>query len=879
MSFLDRFRPQPAWKSSDPAVRASAVRTLGAHDRTILESLARADADPGVRRMALQKLGDPALLAEAARGDADAAVRERATELLLEVALSDTPDATAALGAIEDQKALATAARDAARPEVRRSAAARLSSPRALLVVAKTGTDSALRLSALARLDDPALLAEVALKSEHKDVALAALERLDDPEQLRQVAARGRSRAASRRAKARLEAARAAEAPAAPGPAPDDPATRVRDLAETLEAFASRRDWVEMAAELATARAAWAELGPRVDDLLARRFLAAAEALDVQLAGHARERAEAERQAAESARRAAERVALCEAVEAATPGDAPAEVDRARAAWQALEAWEAPDADALRRRFDAACEAALGRHEGLRTAAERGQRMEELCRELEQLAEKEDLGEARRRWRALQKGWSGLQSMDGLDASLQERYARAVGRLESRFAEARADREKREAENAARLEALAARLEALAAAAQPSLKESERALRELRAVLGDLGPLPTREDRARLETRLKAARQALYPRVQELRDTEDWKRWASEGLREELARKAEALVASEDVAEAAKVLRDLEEQWKQASLGPRDDAGEAVWQRFRTARDTVRQRAQDHFQKKDQERTENLREKEALCARAEALAESSDWDKAAEELKGLQGEWQKVGPVPRAQADAVWARFRKACDTFFERRKKARETRETAWAENLARKEALCLRAEALAGSTEWRKASAEIKQLQVEWKAIGPVRRNKADAVWGRFRAACDRFFERYKEQRGPKPRAEAAPPEAPKGPPADPEQARAEALQRREALCAEIEELAREVEPRHARATDPAALAAELREALAANTMRGRGDQAERRRAVADRLKRARAEWKATAAALGEGAAEGEMESRFAAACERIEAALTAA
>ena len=74
------------------------------------------------------------------------------------------------------------------------------------------------------------------------------------------------------------------------------------------------------------------------------------------------------------------------------------------------------------------------------------------------------------------------------------------------------------------------------------------------------------------------------------------------------------------------------------------------------------------------------------------------------------------------------------------------QERKHEWADNLAKKEALIAEAEQLAQSTEWDKAAARIKQLQAEWKKIGPVRKNKSEVVWQRFRAACDTFFERYK-------------------------------------------------------------------------------------------------------------------------------------
>jgi len=104
--------------------------------------------------------------------------------------------------------------------------------------------------------------------------------------------------------------------------------------------------------------------------------------------------------------------------------------------------------------------------------------------------------------------------------------------------------------------------------------------------------------------------------------------------------------------------------------------------------------------------------------------------------------------VSRGSEKAVWERFRAACDQFFTRRHDDLKKRKDEWSENLARKEALCAQAEALAASTEWEAGAAQCKKLQAEWKQIGPVRRSKSEAVWQRFRAACDAFFDRYKHR-----------------------------------------------------------------------------------------------------------------------------------
>jgi len=156
----------------------------------------------------------------------------------------------------------------------------------------------------------------------------------------------------------------------------------------------------------------------------------------------------------------------------------------------------------------------------------------------------------------------------------------------------------------------------------------------------------------------------------------------------------------------------------------------------------------EFFAQRVEERKGNLERKLALIERAEALAHSSDWIKTADELKKLQAEWQEIGPVPRQDTRVTWKRFRDACDAFFTRRNADLAERKETWAANLAKKEALCARAEQVAASIEWERGASEIRRLQAEWKNVGPVRRNKSEVMWQRFRAACDTFFDRYKRR-----------------------------------------------------------------------------------------------------------------------------------
>ena len=849
MSFLDRFRRQPEWKHRDPAIRAEAVRRLAsAEHHDLLVGFAQADADPVVRRAAVRKLADAEVVVALARNDEDAGVREAAADRLLELALAGVPaSAELAAAALEHPRHLAALAREATLASVRLDAVRRLAGDRALAALARAAEDPEVRRIALGRLSDEAAIAEVAQKTEHKDTALAAVERVAARDALEAVALRARSKAAAKRARALVDERWPAAAVVEPAPAVPD---AVQDEAEAA----------------------------RYDELAARQA------------------AEGE----ERASRVGARVTLCETVEALGGGEEASRIDDAVAAWEALPAPDSLEADPLRRRFDAAVEGWRARRADWEASQARRVRMEELCTELEAAAELADEAEAARRQAEARKAWTGLQSMDGVEPALAERYARAVARLEARTAQAREEQAKREEEARARLAFLCGQAEELAAAPAPSLKECERILRDARAALDE--PAGGRRDREGVLGRLKGARARLYARVLELREAEDWKRWANVGVQEDLCRQVEALLEEKDLPKAARMLRDLDARWKQASQAPKAQ-GEPLWQRFSAARSQVRARCAAHFSETRAARAENAKRKEALVTEAESLAESTDWGRTAERMRALQAEWRTVGPIARGRSDELWGRFRKATGRFFERQKEDRVRRREERAKSLERREALSAQVEALAASSDWDHAAAEVKRLQGEWRATGPVAKDKAEAVAARFQKACDAFFERYRKRDALEAEARlaareelcarvealaaeggdaagaaeslrevqaawkaapalsgeragalaarfaaaidavvAARPEAFRGTDLDP----AANLARLTSLCESVEALSAGAAAAGASAASPAALLAERwREALAANTMGAKVDEGAARRERKDKVEAARAAW----------------------------------
>jgi hypothetical protein len=287
-------------------------------------------------------------------------------------------------------------------------------------------------------------------------------------------------------------------------------------------------------------------------------------------------------------------------------------------------------------------------------------------------------------------------------------------------------------------------MEKTAQAEHLSLRDAERVLREARTALDAPGPLPSRQDQQAIVARLKTIQSLVFPRVQDLREADEWERWANAGVQESLIRRLEELREQADASIVAKQLRQVQDEWNKVRAVPREK-GRELWQRYRLVEGEIRARCESFFQQVAAERTESLRQKEALCEQVEALAESTDWIRTAETIKALQAQWKTIGPVTPGHEKAIWERFRAACDRFFTRRKEDLSERKTVWLANLKKKEAICAETEALSETTDWDHALSDVKRIQAEWRMVGPVKRNRADALLLRFRTACEKFFDRY--------------------------------------------------------------------------------------------------------------------------------------
>jgi hypothetical protein len=761
MGLLDKLKPQPRWKHADPTVRLEAVREL--EDAAELAALAEGDPDARVRRAAIARIADPEILGRLAAADTDPEARDRAADRLLALAMAgpDEPTALAATRALADPRRLSALARSDATDAVRTEALARTTDPRALSSIARHAKHESTSTAALDRVSDPADLLDIALHAEHKDVALRAFDRVvgDTPDlaTLRSIDARAQQKAVSKRARTMIQAIEDAEA--ARRAAEELRRRQEAALCEDVERLAEVTEIAAIRDGLERAAAGWTALAVTDEPAQARFDAAVANA---KAAISRLERAAEE--AAERARRRAEAIAtrdaLCQRVETLDGDDALEQLQPLEEEWRSLMPLvsDGPEADRLAERFAQAVAACRRRHELGARLAETRARFDALVTEAEGLPSHGDVSAAAARWQALAREARGLAAI--LDEALRpapELVARLTA-VETAFAERDAARRdalaKAQQEALSQLQRLADRAKRAAEAETITLREGDRLMRDIGTGLEQAGRVESTREIDEAMRRVREYQEQVAPRVRELREMDDWRRFANAQRQEQLIAMAEAIVKSlvaddeagrtPDLGATARALRELHAKWQEVAEAPRQSA-QRLWDRFRGATDVIRGRCEPYFVQQREARVTNLQQKTAIVEEAETLATSTDWIKASARFEELQKSWQEVGPVPRDVGRDLAQRFRTASNTFFARRREDLTSRKKFWADNLAKKEALCERVEALVESTDWDHASAEIKRLQAEWKTIGPVRRNKSEAIWERFRAGADRFFERY--------------------------------------------------------------------------------------------------------------------------------------
>jgi len=195
-------------------------------------------------------------------------------------------------------------------------------------------------------------------------------------------------------------------------------------------------------------------------------------------------------------------------------------------------------------------------------------------------------------------------------------------------------------------------------------------------------------------------------------------------------------------------VKQLFEEWR--TVGPAPKANnDSIWKRFRDAMDAFYANKSDFFKGLNDQRKDNLAIKEALCLKAEALQNSHDWQHTTKEMIALQKEWKESGPVPDKSSDAIWKRFRTACDTFFNAKNEAFKGQKEEENDNYNNKLALLKEVEAIMSINDGDEAITKLKDIHQKWVAIGHVPFKKKDHIFKDYQKATDAIYSKFKKNR----------------------------------------------------------------------------------------------------------------------------------
>lgn len=337
---------------------------------------------------------------------------------------------------------------------------------------------------------------------------------------------------------------------------------------------------------------------------------------------------------------------------------------------------------------------------------------------------------------------------DGADSSPDEEFKALLAMIKEKKAALRARIEAVQLTNLERKRAITAEIRVMSDDTDNVNRHYPR-VKELQAEFKEIGDVP-QQNATETWKAFQEAIEHFYDQWKvnkELRDYDFKKNFAEKQL---LIDEAARLKTEPDVITAFRRLQDLHDKWR--GIGPvAKEFREEIWNRFKDESAEISKRYQEFFEERKLREQQNEEAKTALCEKIEAidiesLKSYSAWNKATQTIIEAQEEWKTLGFASRKSNNALFARFRQTCDRFFAAKADFFHAQKAELARNLEAKTQLCIQAEALKDSTDWKATTDKLVALQQQWKTIGSVAKKQSDAIWKRFLDACDYFFSQKK-------------------------------------------------------------------------------------------------------------------------------------
>jgi hypothetical protein len=288
---------------------------------------------------------------------------------------------------------------------------------------------------------------------------------------------------------------------------------------------------------------------------------------------------------------------------------------------------------------------------------------------------------------------------------------------------------------------------------ESSMNAAFRKLHIIQDKWRETGPVP-REQKNEIWDRFKSVCDKLFEKRREYVVESDEKRKANLEAKVKLCEQVESIQSDDswrhkEWQQATKQILEIQSEWK--NIGRVDKkVNDEIWNRFKAACDSFYKSKNDFYHKRKQELAANLQKKTELCIQAEALQNSTDWKSTTAELKRLQDEWKKSGPVPDKHSDKIWKRFRTACDAFFTNKHEHFSSRDKEFDENLVKKLELITVIENYAGGDNTHTSFEDLKNFQRQWSELGMVPLNKKEEVNEKYKKVIDAHFDKLKISSG---------------------------------------------------------------------------------------------------------------------------------
>ncbi|OQW89667.1 MAG: hypothetical protein BWK78_07380 [Thiotrichaceae bacterium IS1] len=703
LMILDFINKKPKWQHRNIEVRKSAVENLD--DLSILSDIAQHDEESTVRLLAVQKLTDLRLLENIAHHDPEATVREMATHCFQKLFCS----------AESIEIDLAT----------RLHWLAEITELELLEYIARHGQETELRLAATQKIDSDSVLGEIAIQDLSSEIRLVAADKLTHKTTLEQVfkASRNRDKGVSRIVRDKLDALQAQQ----------DQVIQIRNDSETickrLETLGRTQLWEQEQAEYQHLQERWQAIANQVDHEYQQRFSLAQQAFQMVYQHYQQQR---EQLLQREQLWLATRDQLCQEVdtwlaELQTPERlSEAELEPLTQRLQTLQQqWQdqVPPANLAaaeqpwQTRFERTCQHIQLQLKNLHDSHEVAKALEQLYRQAEDwlnqpgVIQAQSLADLKAQWQAVSLPATPTLLLQTLNSNFEH----AMAELHTRWQQ----QKERTEQNSQQLKELLITLEtALERGELKTALPLEPQIRELLKTTVGLS--------ANLQKKLESRLQKCVAKITEFRG---WQSWGNKLEREKLCQQLEELIVGEEdeAADTLRLVRQIQENWR--NLGP-VGYSQDLKERFQLASQTAYSRYREH-----------------LCRQVETLLESPQPEPEAQArfIREAQSIWKKLGPLGHSQE--LWERFNTACNTAYEPCQQYFKQQAVDRQQHLAQKTAICEQLETRTINNEnpdWKAVYQFIRQLENEWKRMGPIDRKARKLVQKRY----DKAMRPWQEQ-----------------------------------------------------------------------------------------------------------------------------------